>query len=114
MVTPAAEFRDRVDAIRETKVGDGYGNTRSGAWTVFAKGIAAKVSPLKGGEIVKAGRLAEESNFEVTVRGYSQTRAILPTDRLRNARTGVVYDIKHIADLTGDGREFLFTCRVTR
>jgi head-tail adaptor len=108
----AGEYRHSVHVDRQKKEADGAGGTRS-AWRRQWSAIPARVLPLKGGELVRDGRTKGEAFFEITIRANPTTLQIVPSDRLLNARTGVVYDVQHIADLKGDGRELLLTCRTT-
>lgn len=109
-MTGAGSFRDRVNVTRLKKQADGAGGTRTVFETKWSS-IPAQILPMRGGEEVKGGRLASVSDFEITTRADSVTRLIVPTDRLVNTRTGVIYEVKHIADLKGENRELLFTCR---
>lgn len=106
----AGDLTHRVSVLRQAKVADGYGNTRSKGFSQIASRIPAKVSAMKGGEAIRGQRLASINAVEVWVRANSQTLAILPTDRIRDDRTGVEYEIKNIADLRGMGSELLITC----
>ncbi|WP_295217325.1 head-tail adaptor protein [uncultured Brevundimonas sp.] len=110
---PAGKFRDRVNAQRQTKASDGYGNTIAG-WAPLWSGIAAYILPLRGGEEVRAGRLISKNAFEITLRQSPTTNKLAPSDRLVNARSGVVYEVRNIADLKGEGRDWLVTCEVIR
>ena len=112
-MTGAGEFRSRVHVERQKKEADGAGGTRS-IWRRQWSDIPARILPMRGGEEVKAGRLAMNSDFEITIRANPTTRLIKPTDRLVNARTGEVYEVKHIADLRGEDRELLLTSRSTK
>lgn len=106
----AGQYRDRVTVVRLKKQSDGAGGTRS-VWEQKWSAFPAQILPMRGGEEVKGGRLASVSDFEITLRSDGASRQIVPTDRLVNARTGVIYEVKHIADLKGENRELLFTCR---
>ncbi|WP_374274439.1 head-tail adaptor protein [Brevundimonas sp.] len=109
----SGDLRGRVDVQRKANADDGYGNKR-GAWATIHQGIPAKIAIMKGKEEVRAQRLASVSAVEIHVRATPITEAILPSDRLINARTGRAYDIRHIGDLEGLGRSLLITAEVVR
>lgn len=113
MTLPSGQYRDLVHVQRRTKTPDGYGNTED-AWVQKWASIPARVLPMRGGEEVKQARLAMVSNFEISLRANPTTKQITAGDRLVNARSKATYDILHIADLNGDGREFLLTCRTIK
>ena len=108
----AGQFKHMVHVERQRAELDGAGGSRS-VWRRQWSSIPACVLPMKGREEVKDGRLKGEANFEITIRANPTTLQIVPSDRLVNARTGAVYDVQHIADLQGDSRELLLTCRTT-
>lgn len=108
----AGQYRHRVHVERQRAELDGAGGSRS-VWRRQWSDIPARVLPMKGGEEVRDGRLKGDTNFEITIRANPTTNQIVPSDRLVNARTGAVYTVQHIADLKGDGRELLLTCRTT-
>lgn len=110
----AGDLIHRVSVLRQAKVSDGYGNTRSKGFAQIANRIPAKINAMKGGEAIRGQRLASINAVEVWVRANSQTRSILPTDRLRDDRTGVEYEIKNIADLDGRDTDFLITCEIAK
>lgn len=106
-------LRDRVNVERNSPVSDGYGNTVGGWGTLYA-GVPASVLPMKGGEVVRMSRVESSGAVEIWMRSSSETRSITPSDRLINSATGAIYEIRHIADLTGRNRDLLFTCEETK
>ncbi len=106
----AGKLRDLVTAERQRTVDDGYGN-HTAEWRVRYASIPASVQPMKGGEQIRAARLAEVSPFEITIRRNASTLQIEPSDRLVNVRNKTVYQIKHILDLDGD---LILTCEAVR
>lgn len=107
-VTAAGAYRHTINVQRQAKVKDGYGNTK-GTWKPLFQGVPAAITPMKGGEVVKAARLTSEASFEITVRANPSTKKIKTSDRVVNARTGAKYDVKNVAELV-EGRELLLTC----
>lgn len=75
-----------------TTVEDEYGNT-TGGWGNPVTAAAAFMF-LRGGETVQASRLAGHQPIVVTVHDTSQTRSVNTSWRLRNARTGEIYNIR--------------------
>ena len=73
-------------------VTDDYGNL-TGGWVNPVTADAAFMF-LRGGETVQASRLAGRQPIVVTVHDTSQTRAVNTSWRLRNARTGEIYNIR--------------------
>lgn len=109
----AGDLRHRLRVERSVTGDDGYGNTITGEYAVLFV-VAAKVNAQKGGEAVQAARLVSSGSVEVWVRGTRQSRQITPSDRLVNVRTGAVYEVRHIADLEGDGAVLLLTCEAAQ
>lgn len=106
----AGLLRDRITVQRKRTADDGYGN-HTADWRNQWSAIPARVAPMKGGEQVRAARLSEVSPYEITIRSNPTTRLILPTDRLVNDRSKVVYEIKHVMELDND---LVLTCEAVR
>jgi head-tail adaptor len=97
-VTAAGDLRQRIAFDKRAPADDGYGNTEADFVEQFV--VAAEVKAKFGGETVTAARLAGHQPVNVTVRSSTQTRLIRVDWRARDTRTGVVYEIRSIADPT--------------
>lgn len=106
----AGLLKDRVNVERQRSQDDGYGNTLSD-WRLKWSAIPAFVQPMKGGEQIRAARLAEDAPFEITIRSNPTTLQIMASDRLVNARSKLVYEIRHIMEHDGD---LVVTCEAIR
>jgi head-tail adaptor len=86
------------------KVDDGHGGKVQG-WgnTVTAD---ASFRFLRGGETVQASRLAGRQPVVVTVYDSSQTRAIRPSWRMRDQRSGTIYNVRS-GPVPTDDRQYL-------
>lgn len=62
---------------------------------------------MRGGEAVIAARLTARQPAIMTVRVSAQTKGILPTDRVKNARTGELFNIREQPRVSKDNRGFL-------
>jgi SPP1 family predicted phage head-tail adaptor len=100
----ARQLRDRVAFEERDRVVDELGNEEGAFVARFscAAGIRAKF----GGEAVTAARLAGEQPAILTVRQTEATREVTTDWRVRDERTGVIYNIRSIADPDG-GRVWL-------
>lgn len=98
----AGDLRQSVRFERRIDVSDGIGGVTS-SWTPLAT-VPAKVAPMKGGESVRAARLAGVSNVEITVRSDTTSRSVTPADRAVDARSGQTYNIKWTGNLDERGR----------
>lgn len=95
MTTGAGPLDQRVAFDKQSATSDGAGGTT----TAFAEQFtcSAAFKHLRGGEAVMAGRLAGKHALVATVRRYSETRLIGTDWRMRDARTGEVYNIRDIS-----------------
>jgi head-tail adaptor len=89
------------------KVDNGYGGTEQG-WFNPVKADAS-FRFLRGGETVQASRLAGRQPAVVTVYDNSQTRAITTSWRMRDARSGTVYNVRSGPVATDDRQCLEFT-----
>jgi head-tail adaptor len=89
------------------KVSDGHGGAVSG-WGNPVTADAAFMF-LRGGETVQAARLAGRQPLVVTVHDNSQTRALGTSWRMRDARTGLIYNIRSGPVPTGNHQFLEFT-----
>lgn len=62
---------------------------------------------MRGGESVIAARLTARQPAILTIRDSAQTRAIGPSDRVKNARTGEIFNIREHPRVSRDNRGFL-------
>lgn len=109
----AGDLRHRLRVERLVQGDDGYGNTVTDQYAPLFV-VAAKINAQKGGEAIQAARLVSRGAVEVWVRSTSQSRQITASDRLVNVRTNDVLEVRHIADLTGEGAVLLLTCELVR
>jgi SPP1 family predicted phage head-tail adaptor len=95
------QFQKRVAAAD-----DGYGNRE----TAFAMQFLAKgrVRPLKGSEQVIAARLTGVQPVIITIRSCAAARAVTAGWRVENDRTGVIYNIRSLANFDEKNREIDF------
>lgn len=87
----SVRFERRVDSA------DGIGGFTS-SWSPVAT-VAAKLTPLKGGEEVRAARLSGQEPVEITVRSETLTRSITSADRAVDVRSGQTFNIKWTGNL---------------
>lgn len=94
---------DRVAFDAPTVSADGYGGNVSGWSEQFT--TQAHIMYLRGGETVQAARLQGRQPVVVTIRNSTQGQAVLPSWRMRDTRSGMVYNIRSI--VRSDNRQFL-------
>ncbi|TCR01069.1 head-tail adaptor protein [Neorhizobium sp. JUb45] len=91
----AGDLDQRVAFDASVSVPDGHGGTETGwAQDDVATKVAANFRYLRGGEAVLAARLDGRQPVVVTVRRSSKTRLIDTNWRMRDVRTGIVYNIR--------------------
>lgn len=81
-----------------TQTPDGSGGTDAG-WTAVGTGsyaCAAHFRYLRGGETVQAARLVGRQPVVVAIWNCAEGLAITPAWRMRDLRTGVVYNVRSI------------------
>lgn len=98
----ASDLYYRVDFDIMTEVPDEHGGYEQVPTTFTAR---AHFRYLRGGEAVQAARLQGKQPVVVTVRRSSQTLKITTDARMRDARTGDIYNIRAIVPT--DDRQFL-------
>ncbi|WP_411036155.1 head-tail adaptor protein [Shinella sp. BYT-45] len=86
------------------KVPDGHGGRTDG----WGDPVTADASFrfLRGGETVQASRLSGRQPVVVTVYDNSQTRAVRPSWRMRDARSGEIYNVRS-GPVPTDDRQYL-------
>lgn len=98
----AGEARDLIRFERKGAVAGGYVKTSAG-WAALIT-VAAKIEADggKGGqEEVIAEKVRGVSDFRITTRDCEALSALTTADRGVNARTGAIYDLRHIDRATG-------------
>ena len=93
-MTTAGDLRERVELQALVMTPDGGGGYISEYVPQLTAAAAIKV--LKAGEEVMQGRLATEQTLVVTLRWQPALADALTTWKLKNVRTGKLYDIKSI------------------
>jgi len=79
-------------------IDDGMGNEISGDWTERFK-ANARIQPIKGGESVIADRLQGTQPVVIRVRYEPQTLSANTDWRAQDLRSGVIYQIKSLANM---------------
>lgn len=69
--------------------------------------VWGNITFMRGGEAVIAARLTARQPAILTVRVSAQTNGILPTDRVKSARTGELFNIREQPRVSRDNRGFL-------
>lgn len=106
----AGTLRERVAFDKRTTIpNDGAGNT-VGPWAEQFT-CAAAIVFMKGGEPVMAARLAGVQPVAVTVRRFAQTVTADTAWRIRDARSGAVFNIRSVTP-SADRKWIEFTCEV--
>lgn len=98
---------ERVAFDSPTVSADGYGGSIAG-WTAEFEARAA-FRYLRGGETVQAARLAGRQPVVVTLRASADARRIEPDWRMRDVRSGTVYQVR-TAIPSEDRRHVELTC----
>lgn len=94
----AGKYRYRVAFDAPTQTQDGSGGTEAG-WTAVGTGSFlcwADFRYLRGGETVQAARLSGRQPAVVTIRRNSVSAAVTPAWRMRDLRSGVIYNVRSI------------------
>ncbi|BCH32634.1 hypothetical protein MesoLjLc_45640 [Mesorhizobium sp. L-8-10] len=93
-MTDGGDLFYRVAFDRRTEVDDGLGNTLADWVEQFQ--CRAAYRHLRGGESVVASRLQGKHVQIIAVRASSQTRQVSTDWRVRDARTGEVFNIRDV------------------
>lgn len=94
----AGDLRDRAGFYQRALTSDGYGNTEGAFPDDPEFTVAANIKPRLGGEQVLAARLQGTHLANITVRTSARTRQVKTDWRVKNERTGEVYNIRSIID----------------
>lgn len=98
----SADLIQRVAFDRNVPVPDGQGGNRKDWVEQFQN--RAHFRYLRGGESVIAARLAGTQPVVVTIPAHQAARGITPEWRMRDVRTGVIYNIRTIPVPSDDRR----------
>lgn len=101
----AGDLRERFTIQRRRQQDDGHGNTE-GPWEDQFTAWAG-INYSRGGEGVLAARLSARQPAIMTLRTSDQARAILPSDRAVNSRTGEVFNIREMPREARENRGYL-------
>lgn len=93
-------YRDLVRFDRKGGAASGYVKTAA-AWAPLITVAANIVAEGSGKEDVIAEKVRGVSGFAITVRDCAALSDLTTADRGVNARTGVIYDLRHIDRETG-------------
>jgi len=104
------EMRHRVRFERQRSEANEIGDL-TGVWRPLVSGVAARLVPTKGGEDVRAARMAGTVTFDLTIRSTQSTRAVTASDRLVDERSGAVYAVL-TPPLNLDGKDRFLTFTV--
>ncbi|MGY3609924.1 MULTISPECIES: phage head closure protein [unclassified Bradyrhizobium] len=108
-MTSAGDLSHRIAFDKRQDVDDGYGNTQADFVEQFV--VWAGVQAKFGGETVTAARLAGQQPMTITVRQSSQTEQVTTDWRARDARSGLVLNIRSIVDPDDSGAYFEMLCQ---
>lgn len=105
----ARQLRERIAFEVRAVVADSLGSVEGAFVERFtcAAGIQAKF----GGEAVTAARLAGQQPVIITVRQFADTLEVTPAWRARDVRSGVIYNIRSIADPDAGGKWLELLCQ---
>jgi len=95
--TSSGDLREKITFQRRVETDDSYGNPISGAFADEFT-VRARLTPKMGTEPVIASRMQGVQPYLMIVRSSTSTRLVTPAWQAVNARSGVVYEIKAIAN----------------
>lgn len=104
-MTGAGALNERVTFTRFVSTTDPYGG-QTGVWQDQFT-AAASITWSRGGETVLAGRLQGKQPAILRIRTSAAARGITPDWRVRDARTGEVYNIREVPRVARDSRGYL-------
>lgn len=102
----AQELGTRFTIQRDVAVPDWSGHPGEPDWQDQFT-IWGGIHFMRGGESVIAARLTARQPAILTIRDSAQARTIGPSDRVKNARTGEIFNIREQPRLSRDNRGFL-------
>ncbi|MDH6265534.1 SPP1 family predicted phage head-tail adaptor [Rhizobium sp. SG_E_25_P2] len=101
--TGGGALNERVTLSRPVAQENDYGGSVDGFETVTT--VAAKFTPMRGGETLIAARLTGRSVVVARIRASTLTRQARPDWRLTDARAATVYNIRDV--ILSDDRAYL-------
>ena len=106
----AGRLRHEVDLQRVTVAPDAHGD-QTKTWTTLAT-VRASIEPLSGREFLQAAQVMSDVTVRIKVRGRPDVR-LTPKDRVRHVDPNHgerLFDIRHIVDWGGRGKEWDLMC----
>jgi hypothetical protein len=94
----AGDLRSRVGFYQLQAETDDAGNTEAGYLDEADFECAANIKPRLGGEQILASRLSGTNLVNITVRSEARTLSVNTSWKIKDVRTGVLYNIKSIID----------------
>ena len=102
----AGDLHDRFTIQRNTATADWTGHPGEPDWKDQFT-IWGNITFMRGGEAVIAARLTARQPAILTIRNSVSARSILPSDRVINARTGEIFNIREQPRVSRDNRGML-------
>lgn len=102
----AGDLHDRFTIQRDTATADWTGHPGEPDWKDQFT-VSGNIQYMRGGESVMAARLTARQPAILTIRTSSQARGILPTDRVKDARTGEIFNIREQPRVSKANRGYL-------
>lgn len=110
----AGRLNRRVTIERRGTTPDDYGNVQSG-WSALLSSEPAEIRPIRASsasaETVDAGAMVAVGLVEILVRYSSATAEIRTTDRLKNLRSGEIFNIRAIEQPDMRGKFLRLVCQ---
>lgn len=103
----AGDLRERFTFERNMAEGNWSGHPGEPDWQVVAGPVWGSIVFMRGGESVIAARLTARQPAILTIRNSAQACTIGPSDRVKNARTGEIFNIREQPRVSRDNRGFL-------
>lgn len=108
----AGDLRDRISVERRGTTSDGMGGIVPSWEPVGAlTGLSARIEAMRGGETVKAMRLAGENPADITIRWSTAAATITNADRVRDDRTGATFAVKWTGNLDNERKFLVLACQ---
>ena len=105
----AGDLGERFIIERDMATPDWSGHPGEPDWQTVVGPISGGIQFMRGGEAVIAARLTARQPAILTIRNSVSARSILPSDRVINARTGEIFNIREQPRVSRDNRGFLET-----
>lgn len=103
----AGDLRERFIIERDMATPDWSGHPGEPDWQTVVGPISGGIQFMRGGEAVIAARLTARQPAILTIRDSAQAKGIKPSDRVKNARTGEIFNIREQPRVSRDNRGFL-------